>query len=179
MTDSHCYISRNWPQYGSKVPLPFPTTIISIEDLMSWNIRFHFLGDRQNPHSRTVLDSRSKVKPCVRSSQTISLLIRFIYSTWNIKIHFKLEKTLVNIWTSDDFPAHQDGEMKQMISQMSNARMLNKCEIPLCPHGKDVALRGTEEEDGRVPKSSANKTSHAHQTIRTIKPPRTRYIPCK
>lgn len=33
---------------------------------------------------------------------------------------------------------------------MSNVRILNKCEIPLCPPGKDVALPGTEEKIGVI-----------------------------
>lgn len=33
---------------------------------------------------------------------------------------------------------------------MSNVRILNKCEIPLHPPGKDVALPGTEEKIGVI-----------------------------
>lgn len=53
------------------------------------------------------------------------------------------------------------------ISQMSKVRILNKCEIPLRPPGKDVALPGTEEKMGVIQGGAAQiKITEVRQAIR-------------
>lgn len=56
------------------------------------------------------------------------------------------------------------------ISQMSNVGILNKCEIPLRPPGKDVALPGTEKKMGVIQGGAAQiKITEVRQAIRTSK----------